>query len=74
MKIQTDGDGVRITMSGDEVALAISSWILAKGLNVHGPRTINVNGDLCREGSVYVDPSGFVEKKGKTWSGAHRSK
>lgn len=39
------------------------AWLVAKGVHVNGPRTILVNGKLCKSGRVYVDPSGFVIKK-----------
>jgi hypothetical protein len=54
------GPGVSIELTGDEVATAIDAWLVAHGVHVSGPRTIKVNGDLCEDGSVYVDPSGFV--------------
>jgi hypothetical protein len=63
------GPGVSITLSGSEVATAIDAWLVAKGIHVSGPRTISVNGELCEQGHVYVDPSGFVIKKGKKISG-----
>lgn len=54
------GPGVSIELDGNEVAIAISAWLVAHGVHVDGPRTITVNGELCEEGQVYVDPSGFV--------------
>lgn len=58
------GPGVDIDLTGDEVALAISSWLVAHGVHVEGARTITVNGELCEHGNVYVDPSGFVINEG----------
>jgi len=55
------GPGVDIDLTGDEVAMAIDAFLVANGVNVQGPRTISVNGELCKEGRVYVDPSGFVD-------------
>lgn len=52
--------GVFIHLSGDEVAVAISAYLVAHAIHVSGPRTIRVNGELCDSGSIYVDPSGFV--------------
>ena len=63
------GPGVSITLTGDEVATAIDAYLVAHGIHVSGPRTIQVNGELCREGSVYVDPSGFVIADGEKYSG-----
>ena len=54
------GPGVDIDLSGDEVATAIDAYLVAHGIHVSGPRTINVNGELIESGNVYVDPSGFV--------------
>lgn len=63
------GPGVSIHLSGDEVATAIDAYLVAHGLHVSGPRTVTVNGELCRDGEVYVDPSGFVISDGKKFSG-----
>lgn len=63
------GPGVAITMTGDEVALAICAWLLAHGVHISGPQTVTVNGDLCEVGEVYVDPCGFVIADGKRFSG-----
>ena len=66
------GPGVSIDLSGDEVATAISAYLVAHGIYVDGARTITVNGDLCEVGHVYVDPSGFVISDGKKISGRAR--
>jgi hypothetical protein len=63
------GPGVEITLTGCEVATAIAAFLVAHGIHVSGPRTINVNGGLCVAGSVYVDPSGFVISSGKKYDG-----
>jgi len=63
------GPGVSIELSGDEVATAIDAWMVAHGVHVSGPRTITVNGDLCADGEIYVDPSGFVISDGVKFSG-----
>lgn len=68
------GPGVEIELKGDDVAIAIDAYLVAKGIHVSGPRTITVNGHLCQFGSVYVDPSGFVIKKGKKYSGRGKQK
>jgi len=63
------GPGVMIELSGDEVAMAISSFLVAHGVHVDGPRTIRVNGQFCEDASIYVDPSGFVVHGGNKLSG-----
>jgi len=55
------GPGISIDLTGEDVATA--------GVYVSGPRTITVNDDLCDEGQVYVDPSGFVIQDGKKING-----
>ena len=52
--------GVALVLTGDEVADAIDMYVLSRGIKVNGPRTVSVNGVLCKEGLVYVDPSGSV--------------
>ena len=64
------GPGVEINLSGDEVATAIDAYLVSHGIVVRGPRTITVNGKLCRAGHIYVDPSGFVIANGKRWDGS----
>jgi len=66
------GPGVSIELTGDEVALAISAWLVAQDVHVDGPRTITVNGDLCSDGCVHVDPGGAVIANGKRFSGRGR--
>lgn len=66
------GPGVEINLSGDEVAKAIDAYLVAHGIYVDGPRTITVNGELCEEGEIYVDPSGNVIADGERWSGRGR--
>lgn len=61
--------GAVIDLDGDEVATAIDAYLVAHGVHVSGPRTITVNGELCRVGRVYVDPSGFVIADGKKIGG-----
>lgn len=64
------GTGVEIVLSGEDVATAIMAYLVAKKVHIDGPRTITVNGELCKSGQVYVDPSGFViTKKGNKLSG-----
>ncbi len=70
--ITTHGPGVSITLSGEEVATAIDAYLLAHGVVVRGPRTISVNGELCKTGHVYVDPTGFVISEGMLYSGDGR--
>ena len=63
------GPGVRIDLSGSEVGAAIDAWLVAHGVHVCGPRTITVNGELCKLGNMYVDPSGYVIAAGKKFDG-----
>ena len=64
------GRGVLITLSGQEVARAIYAYLTAHDVDISGPATITVNGELIKSGSVYVDPAGFVvDDWGKKWDG-----
>jgi hypothetical protein len=63
------GPGVDVVLTGAEVATAIDSYLMAHGIVVRGPRTVTVNGELCKCGRVYVDPSGFVVAGGERLSG-----
>lgn len=63
------GPGVSIELTGDEVATAIAAFLVAHDINISGPRTIRVNGELCEAGEVYVDPSGHVVTVGMMVSG-----
>jgi hypothetical protein len=63
------GPGVQIDLTGDEVAIAISAYLVAHGAHISGARTIRVNGELCENGSIYVDPDGFLIKDGEKYSG-----
>jgi hypothetical protein len=54
------GPGVAIELEGEEIAVAIDAFLVARGFHVSGPRTITVNGVLLGDGRVYVDPSGSV--------------
>lgn len=63
------GPGVSIDLDGCEVVIAISDYLVAHGVHVDGPRTITVNGELCKFGKVYVDPSGFAIRDGVRFSG-----
>lgn len=63
------GPGVSIELSGDEVATAIDAWLVAHAVYIRGPRTVHVNGALCSDGLVYVDPSGIVVVDGELFSG-----
>ncbi len=63
------GPGVQIDLTGNEVAIAVDAYLVAHGIHVQGPRTIIVNGSLCKKGQIYVDPSGKVIADGKGYSG-----
>lgn len=55
------GPGVRIELSGDELAAAVGLYLHAKEVVVRGPRTISYDDRLLEDRCVvYVDPSGFV--------------
>ena len=64
-----DGPGVSIKLTGHEVAMAIDAWLLAHGVHVRGPRTVTVNGDLCKTGEVFVDQTGRVNHGEQSWNG-----
>jgi hypothetical protein len=63
------GTGVDIILTGNEVATAIDSYLVSHNVYVEGARTARVNNELCKEGKIHVDPSGFVIAKGKKLSG-----
>ena len=63
------GPGVAIEFPGDDVAVAIIEWLASQGVTITGPRTVRVNGDRCRIGRVYVDPSGGVVADGQQFPG-----
>lgn len=63
------GKGIDIKLSGEEVALAIDSYLYSHGIYIEGAATIRVNDNFCKFGSVYVDPSGSIIFKGKKISG-----
>jgi hypothetical protein len=63
------GPGVSIDLTGEEVARAISAYLVAMGVSIRGARTISVNGELCQTGHVYVDPEGFVIFNGQQFVG-----
>jgi hypothetical protein len=65
------GPGVRISMSGEDVASAISLWLYAQDILIEGPRTITYNNKLLEDDcEVYVDPSGCVLKDGVRFNGS----
>lgn len=63
------GPGVCVNLTGDEVATAIHAYLVAHQIYIHGPATVSVNGELCNNGRIYVDPSGFVIADGQKYSG-----
>ena len=64
------GPGIKILLTGDDIAQAVDSWLVARGVVVSGPRTTTVNNALCDKGSIYVDPSGCVIAAGKRFAGS----
>lgn len=67
--VAEDGPGVSITLSGEEVALAIHAWLVARDVIIRGPSSITVNGQRCERGHIDVDPSGQVIAAGERFSG-----
>ena len=65
------GPGVSIVLTGDEVASAIDAWLAWRSVHIRGPRTITVNGELCKPAEVYVDPAGYVMYRDEKISGRH---
>lgn len=63
------GPGVQIDLTSEEVAQAISAYLVSHDINVFGPRTITIGGKLCEDAEVYVDPSGKVIHEGMEISG-----
>jgi hypothetical protein len=63
------GPGVEINLTGNELATAISAYLVAQGVHVSGARTIRVNGEMCDNSSIYVDPSARVIKGDSVWEG-----
>ena len=67
------GKGVDIKLTGEEVAIAILAYLTAHKIYISGARTIRVNGELCKNGEIYIDPSGFViDDEGKKWDGSKK--
>ena len=64
------GPGVLVEMTGDEVARAIDTYLYAHGIIIRGPRTILLNGALCTDMEMHVDPSGFVLTGDTRFSGS----
>jgi hypothetical protein len=63
------GPGVSIDLTAEEVAIAIHTYLTAHQVYINGPRTITVDGELLKDGNIYVDPSGFVIANGIKLSG-----
>lgn len=67
----TYGRGVVVTLTADEVALAIDAYLVAHDCHVRGPRTIRTDyKELIRPVEIYVDPSGRVVFDGVEWDGS----
>lgn len=63
------GPGVQIDLTGEEVAKAILTYLTAHNIHIDGAMTIRVNGELCKFGGIYVDPSARVIANGIGWNG-----
>ena len=61
------GPSVSVELSGNEVALAIMAYLVARDVHVCGPQTIRVNGEIITGGSLYVGPSGYLIKGGSAY-------
>ena len=61
-------EGTVIELTGDEVALAIDSWVYSQGVVIDGARTVRVNEVNIESAYIYVDPSGRVIKRGEVLS------
>lgn len=64
------GPGVNIMLTGNEVALAIYAWLVAHDVHIDGAATVMVNGELCDDGRVYVDPGASVVAQGVRFHGS----
>lgn len=64
------GPGVDIKLTGSEIAMAIYTYLTAHDVHISGAATILVNGKTIKKGSIYVDPSGGVVKKGVEFKGS----
>jgi hypothetical protein len=63
------GTGVQIDLTGEEVAMAIYTYLMAHNVIIDGAATIRVNGEMIKDGDMYIDPSGRVIADGIGWSG-----
>lgn len=63
------GPGIEISLTGEEIAIAIDLYLYSKGVLILGPRTTQVNNELCQGGEVYVDPSGYIIAYRKKYTG-----
>jgi len=71
MNIEYGNNGVNITLTGNEVATAIRSYLVARNVHVSGPSTVTVNDELCLCAGIFVDPSGFVVNDGYKYKSRH---
>ncbi len=63
------GTGILINLTGDEVATAIDAYLVCHGVITNGPRTVKINGELCDDAYVYVNPAGSIIHEGTYISG-----
>lgn len=63
------GPGVDIELEPHEVYRAIMAYLTSRDVYISGPITTFVNGGQITGARVYVDPSGYVVRKGKKISG-----
>jgi hypothetical protein len=61
------GPGVNVKLTADQVATAISAYLITRDVHIVGPRTIRIDSDM--DCNIYVDPSGRVIADGMELSG-----
>ncbi len=61
------GKGVEIKLSAKDVCLAIEAYLVTKNIHYSGSRTMTINGELIKKGSVYIDPAATLVAKNKGW-------
>ena len=54
------GPGVNVCLDGGELSTAIDAYLVSHNIHVSGQRMITINGDLCDNATISVDPPGFV--------------
>lgn len=57
---------ITIQITGEEIAQALDDFLRRRGVEIQGPRTVRVDGELAQHATAYVivDPSGSVKING----------